>query len=246
MRKSEQLGSGIIIALILVQTVLLGLLVWRIRTVEERIALMQMSLREALLSPAAAEPGEAPVVLDVEPGDGPAKGATEPLVTIVEFSDFTCSACRQFQAALGDVLREYGDEVRLVYRYFPLAPDGKPLVAALAAECSRQQEAFWPMHDALFANARTLEGEEDVKRLAGELGLDPELFERCLASDEARAAVEADAAAGRSYGVEATPTVFVNGRRIRGAVSAAFLNQLIEGFKARQEEEGQQATAGAP
>jgi protein-disulfide isomerase len=245
MSKPAQLSSGIVIALILAQTVLLGLLVWKVRSVENRLVALQIGVGEALIAPRSAGDGAAPDVVDVDPGDGPAKGAAEPLVTIVEFSDFTCSACSQFQASLREVLEEHGDSVRLVYRYFPLAPEGKPMITALAAECSRRQDQFWPMHDALFAAAGTVESEEDVRGLAAEIGLDLETFGNCLGSEEARAVVEADANAGRSYGITGTPTSFVNGRRVRGAVPAAYLTQLIDAFEVRQKRQ-EDSQAGAP
>lgn len=205
--QSDKLTSALLIGLLTVQTLLLAILLFRINGLHKLL----LQARGSLGAPVSEE------VLDVEPGDGPSKGAQEAPVTIVEFSCFTCPSCADLQPVLDEVLAAHPGEVRLVFRYFPLALQDKPMVLATAAECARRQGRFWEAHDRLFAHGREIEGEADLLAVLDGLGLDEAAFSECLASDEAASRVRVDSEAGRSYGVSGTPTLFVNGRRVMGA-----------------------------
>jgi protein-disulfide isomerase len=149
---------------------------------------------------------------------GPARGPASAPVTIVEFSDFACPYCRGASANLESVRRQFGDRVRVVYRQFPLArihPHARK--AAEASLCADEQGLFWAMHDALFRDPSKL-AVGDLKRTAAELKLDLERFNRCLDAGKYEKRVDADLDAGRKAGVEGTPTIFVNGRYVRGGV----------------------------
>ena len=183
--------------------------------------------REVRRAGAATGPRPAADVVDVEPGNGPAKGSTDALVTIVEFADFTCSACAAMQPVVRRAVERPDGRIRWVFRHFPLA-EGRPFDLALAAECARRQDAFWPMHDALFAAAARGDASLDLGEQAAALGLDLARFASCRDSPEAAAAVREDAAAGHRYGVQGTPTLFVNGRRVEGSLSADRLALEIE------------------
>lgn len=167
------------------------------------------------------------VVAEVTAGHGPSKGAPEAAVEILEFSDFSCGACREAQPVLRELLERNGDSLRLVYRHFPLRPDGPPFNAAVAAECAFAQGAFWPMHDRLF------EGEgpfprEALEALGRELGLDGDEYRRCLEGPDSAARVREDRAAGLRWGVSGTPTLFINGRRVTGVPGLAVLQDLVD------------------
>jgi len=162
------------------------------------------------------------------PADGANSfGDTQARVTVVEFSDFECAHCLKFHEAVERVMRGSGDDVRVVFRHFPLDASCNPKVpsrvhqqaclAADAAECAAEQGKFWEYHNVLFDNQQEL-GREFLIAYAERLGLDGQRFATCLGSNETRARVERDARLGAELGIDSTPTVFINGRMIKGAL----------------------------
>jgi protein-disulfide isomerase/uncharacterized membrane protein len=155
-------------------------------------------------------------------------------VTVVEFSDFECGHCSKFHKTLENFLRASGRSVRVIFRHFPLDASCNPTVstrlhqraclAATAAECAAEQGKFWQYHDLLFGNQDAL-GREYLIAYADRLGLDGPRFAACLGGDAARERVARDARAGAELGIDSTPTVFINGRRIKGALD---LDQLAD------------------
>lgn len=113
----------------------------------------------------------------------------------------------------------------MVYRDFPVV-GGE--VAAIAAECADDQGEFWPYHDALYENPQGYNTPEDYSTLAGELGLDAEVFSTCMESEEVREEIIADYNDGRSYGVSGTPTFFINGVRVVGAQPIDAFRSIID------------------
>ena len=136
-----------------------------------------------------------------------ATGSATPKVTIVEWSDFQCPACKQAQYLVKEILRDYSDQVRLVYRHFPLTQIHKDAYgAAETAEAAAAAGKFWQMHDLLFE--RQSEWAQDKDKLAEysqELGIELE--------GSYRDKVEADIRDGQRLGIQATPTFFVNGKK---------------------------------
>lgn len=157
----------------------------------------------------------------------PARGKANAPVTIVEFSDFECPYCARLQAPLRQVLDRYGDQVRLVYRHFPLDIHPFAPKVAEASMCAHDQGQFWVMHDALFALQGALDLSQ-LRRIAGDVGLDAGDFNACLDSNRHAAAVAADLKAGEKAGVNGTPTLFINGRFINGAVPYETLVTVID------------------
>jgi protein-disulfide isomerase len=161
----------------------------------------------------------APVKTDGFPSRGPASAP----VTIVEFSDFHCPFCRAAQPTLQQVLARYPDQVRLVYRHFPLDsihPEARR--AAEASWCAARQDKFWRFHDGLYANGADA-STATLDRVAREAGLDTAAFDACLAGGDARAAVQRDVDEGLRFGVDGTPGFFINGRMLSG-------NQPMDAF----------------
>jgi protein-disulfide isomerase len=156
----------------------------------------------------------------------PAVGPPQAPVTIVVFSDFQCPFCRGTAEVLREVQRLESTRVRLVFRHFPLPMHDRAGRAAEAAECAAQAGRFWPVHDALFANPEKLSDAELASAAAG-AGVDPDAFARCLAGGAARAAIDADKRAALEAGVEGTPAIFINGRRVTGPRTVAALRRLI-------------------
>lgn len=190
-------------------------------TREQRDALLAGLAKKAGVHIALQSP-RTQIGTDGRPSLGPEKAP----VTIVVFSDFQCPYCRSSAEILREVQRLEGERVRLVYRHFPLPIHDRAERAAEAAECAAQSGRFWPMHDALFANAQKL-GDEDLLSYAAALGIDRDTFAQCLAGGIARPAIDADRQAGIAAGVDGTPAIFVNGRRVTGPRTVDALRRLI-------------------
>ena len=147
---------------------------------------------------------------------GAAKGPENAPITIVEFSDFQCPYCSRAIETVDQVLKAYPNQVRLVFRHFPLDFHAQAPKASEAALCAQDQNKFWEMHDKLFANQKALEVPA-LKGYAKELGLDTGKFDKCLDSGEKAATVQADMADGKKVGVNGTPAFFINGILLSGA-----------------------------
>lgn len=148
--------------------------------------------------------------------DAPGRGAAEPLVTIVVFTDFECPYCRESVPTLDRLLADHGDSVRVHVRHFPLPFHEHAQLAAEAAEEARAQggdEAFARYHDRLMRGALR---PDDLVAHAEALGLDAARFRIALRGRVHRAAVARDTEVGERFGVEGTPTLFVNGRPLLG------------------------------
>ena len=173
-----------------------------------------------------------PARIEVE-AIGPSHGPEDAPVTLVEFSDFECPFCLRFLPTIEQVKENYPDQVRIVYRQFPLKglhPNAQ--IAAEASLCADAQGKFWEMHDAIF-EVRGKADAEELKTMAAELGLDSELFSACLDSGEFRGQVAADLQAGRQAGVSGTPAFFINGRFLSGAQPFSTVSRVIDDELAR-------------
>lgn len=183
---------------------------------------------------------QAPQV-DIDADDDPVKGPDEAPVTIIEFSDFQCPYCRRVQPTLNRLMHEYEGKVRLVFRDFPLRnihPQAQK--AAEAAQCAAEQGQFWPYHDKLFAVTSLQIA--DLKQYAQELGLDRQQFEACLDTGKYADEVEQDLQDGTRAGVNATPSFFVNGRPVSGAVPYDQFKEVIEAALQQQQNAKQHST----
>jgi protein-disulfide isomerase len=169
--------------------------------------------------------------------DGPSKGPADAAVTIIEFSDFQCPFCSRALPVLEELLKRYPDDLRVVYRHMPLDrihPRARP--AAEASLCADDQGRFWPFHDLLFANPKTLE-DEDLKRFAGEAELDVAVWEQCMSEGKFKSKVDADVEAARGIGVSGTPAFVVNGVVLTGARPVEEFVPLIEAALGRDRED---------
>ena len=182
---------------------------------------MVLSLRVAVAPAAVAalpDFGELTSV-EVQIEGRPFRGPDNAPVTVVEFTDYECPFCaRHFQVTYPGLLSEYEGTLKYVIRNFPLSsihPQAQR--AAEAAECAEEQGRFWEYHDLLFQRAPAL-AIENLTAYAAEVGLDTERFEDCLESGHKADVVAEDLEDGLSYGVTGTPSFFINGRRVVGAL----------------------------
>jgi protein-disulfide isomerase len=156
----------------------------------------------------------------------PATGAAKAPITIVEFSDFQCPYCIAATPEIHALLKAYPQQVRLIFKEYPLETHSQAFTAATAALAAHKQGKFWTMHDAMFGR-RDL-SKPSLIEIARTAGLDMPRFEKDMESKEIRDAIAKDVADGDKANVEGTPTIFINGQRYNGAIQLQFLKPLID------------------
>jgi len=165
-------------------------------------------------------------------------GSEEAPITVVEMGDFACSACALFhQTTWRDILAEYIEEGTVVWRHVPFVlgfPKGDD--ATKAAECAADQGQYWEMHDVLFARqAHWTEPRNPKDTLVGyaaELGLDVEAFETCYDKNHGKDRTKRANRAAKELGVRATPTFYINGFRIQGALPTEAFREILTSLSA--------------
>ncbi len=157
------------------------------------------------------------------PSTGPA-GAP---ITIVEFSDFQCPYCAAAIPEIHALLKAYPQQVKLVFKQYPLEFHPNADIAAAAAVAAQKQGKFWAMHDALFLHHDNL-SRANILALAKQSGLEMKRFEQDLDSTAVRESVVRDVQDGDHAGVEGTPTLFINGQRYNGAIAVSALKPVFD------------------
>ena len=158
----------------------------------------------------------------------PSRGPADAKVTIVEFSDFECPYCGGLFPTLKQVEKNYAQQVRIVYRQFPLAnihPHAQK--AAEASLCANEQQKFWEFHDSMFSNQSEL-SVADLKQRAVDLKLEAQAFNQCLDSGRQAASIQADIQEGARNGVTGTPAIFINGRLLSGNQPYSEIKEIID------------------
>ena len=178
------------------------------------------------------------------------EGEPDAAVSIVEFSDFQCPFCVKAYRDLRRLVRSRSD-VSLVFRHYPLDAACNPhlqrsvhpnaCLAACAAECASQQGRFWEYHDRLFENNESLE-RDGLFRYARECQLDITAFRTCLDDPATRARVGQDIESGSKLGVTSTPTLFINGRMIEGALERLYYDYALIIEQSRHGHDGRGAS----
>ena len=187
----------------------------------------------------AAEAAERQAELAAATEGLPVRGNPDGAITIIEFSDFQCPYCSRGANTVEEILEKYPNEVKFVFKHFPLGfhPWAKP--AAIAANCAANQkdDAFWTLHDKFFEQQKELNPGNVMaksKEFLASSGVDMEAWSKCAedqSSEEykaAAAAVDADMAFGQKMGVSGTPGFFVNGRFLNGAQPIAAFEPIIK------------------
>jgi len=179
----------------------------------------------------AAVQETAPKITSPQIDDDVVLGDPEAPITIFIFSDYQCPACGLLYKEAEYQLRKNYVETKkanMVYKDFPLEnihPQARP--AAEAAECAKDQNKYWAYHDALFEKQAEL-GSLDFVELAGTLGLNKTEFSQCYSSRKYKDEVTADLNEALSLGVRATPTIFINDKKIEGAYPYTAFSQIID------------------
>ncbi len=168
-------------------------------------------------------------VYDVSVGSSVWKGGKNAPVTIIEFSEFQCPFCKRVVPTIHQILKEYGDKVKISFKHNPLPFHKDAQLASEAALAAGEQGKFWEMHDKIFENNKALK-REDLEKYAQELGLDLNKFKKFLDSGAGKAQIESDKKDAAKVGARGTPTFFINGKKFVGA-------QPFENFKKKIDEE---------
>lgn len=154
--------------------------------------------------------------LNLHADRGPSRGKPDAPVTLVAFIDFECPYCLRDQPTLEGILEKWPNEVRLVFKHFPLGFHPNAFQAAVASLCADHQGGFWEFQIIAFKDGQDL-SPPGLAAIAASLGLDMEAFRNCLASPETASKVRDDMSIGQAARVDGTPAYFVNNRRVRGA-----------------------------
>jgi len=170
---------------------------------------------------------------DVDPERDHVRGPESAPVTLVEYGDYECPYCGQAELVIRELLDEFGDELRYVWRHLPLSDvHTHAQMAAEASEAAGARGAFWPMHDRLLAAQEELDP-EDLRRAAEEFGLDGERFWDELRTRRYAERVGEDVASADASGVAGTPSFFINGRRHQGAYDVDTLSAAVRSARAQ-------------
>jgi protein-disulfide isomerase len=154
------------------------------------------------------------LVREIPIAGSPALGPADAPVTIVIFSDFECGFCSRMVELLEEVRVAYPEEVRVVFKNYPLRGHRFSLRAAQAALAAGTMGKFWEFHDALFKNYDQL-NEKKLEEIRASLGLDKETFKAQMQAPQVIDAIRSDMRLGQEVKVTGTPTIFVNGHRLR-------------------------------
>jgi protein-disulfide isomerase len=191
------------------------------RTLKLRAAYFQSLRAKATIAIRLAPPRA-----DISLKDTTLRGAPAPAIALVEYADYECPYCQQIVPVVQRLETEYKGKIALAYKDYPLPMHANAQKAAEATRCAESQNRYWDFHDLLFAKKQL--DPASLKGYARELKLDVDKFDKCLDSGEKAEAVRLHATEAQSLGLQGTPSFFVNGRAINGALSYEGLRAVIE------------------
>jgi protein-disulfide isomerase len=168
-------------------------------------------------------PEDKPLITFIDPK----RGAKNPKVTIVEFSDFSCPFCKSIQNTLDKIIEKYPVDVMHVWKD---APHGtlyiESMNAHIAARCAQKQQKFWEFHDELFKNQNTL-SDFAYQSIASGIKMELDSWQVCFEEQDERAKVERDLIEAEVLGVDSTPYFFINDKRVSGAITFEELDLIV-------------------
>jgi protein-disulfide isomerase len=233
-------GSSIVIAATIIGFSILGSSFMLTRSMSDSSQQIA-SLGEAVVALARAGGGAAPAaptrptrrgpdperVYKVNIAGSPVIGPEDAPVTVVEFSDFQCPFCGRVVGTMKQVEKEYGDQVKVVFKHLPLAMHQNAPQAHAAAQAAANQGKFWEMHDLIFSNQREMNTDKYIA-YAKQLGLDVDQFKKDMSSPEVKKKIDADVAEAQRLGVTGTPGFFINGKFTSGAKPFSEFKRIID------------------
>jgi protein-disulfide isomerase len=157
----------------------------------------------------------------------PMKGNANGKITLIEFADYECPHCKRFQPVLRQVVEDFPNDVKLYFKHYPLPQHTNARLAAEGAVAAQKQGKFWQFQDKLWEHQDDL-GPAEIEKVAKESGLDVGKFRQDIASEAVKAHVEKDHTDGTSAGIQATPTLYINGREYTDARDSDSLKEWIK------------------
>lgn len=167
--------------------------------------------------------------LDFKMEGEPTWGSADAPITVVEYADFQCYYCGKARERLNELKKIYGKKLRIVYKHFPLPNHTEARPAAEASMCVNEQgsEKFWKFYDIVYDNQKAWT-KEDFKEYAKKSGADVKKFEECFDAKKYAAHVDASLAEGQRFGINSTPSFFVNSQLVKGAQPIAEFREIID------------------
>jgi protein-disulfide isomerase len=166
-------------------------------------------------------------VKTIDVSQAPMKGSAGAKVTLVEFADYECPHCKRLQPVLRQIVDEFHGDVKVYFKHYPLPQHTNARLAAEAAVAADKQGKFWAFQDKVWDHQDELSPAE-IEKLAKESGLDVAKFRQDLASDAVKARVQKDRDEGQALGLEATPTLYIDGREYTDPKDAESLSEWIK------------------
>jgi protein-disulfide isomerase len=166
-------------------------------------------------------------VQDIDVSGSPFKGPEDAPVVLTIFDDFECPYCARLAPVLDQVVKQYPEAVKLVFKHFPLRNHKHALKAAMASMAAEKQGKFWEFHNLLFANYNQL-SDEKIEEIARALNLDMERFQTDMQDPALMNKLRQDMMQAVNAGVRGTPTLFVNGKRLQDRSMAGFQKAIQE------------------
>lgn len=168
--------------------------------------------------------------LMLEKTDRPSLGNPNAGLTIVEFADFECEVCKSAFSAIRTITNKYPNDIHFIFRNYPVIDDNSTMLAQ-ASLCANDQKKFWQLHDRLFMHQGTIANLDDFKALALMAGLNWTTLTTCISSEKYANQVMSDMSDALDSGVAGTPTFFVNGSKLEGAVTLATWEEILKKYK---------------
>jgi protein-disulfide isomerase len=166
-----------------------------------------------------------PPTADVDTAKAYVRGSQNAPVVLVEFADYECPYCQKVNPQIQQLKKEYGDNLTVIYKDFPLPMHHSAEKAAEASRCAGEQGKFWEYHDVLFYSRMV--DVDALKEHARVLKLDADRFDTCLDSGQEAAAVKKDLDEAKGLGLTGTPSFFVNGHFFSGVIDYAALKDIV-------------------
>jgi protein-disulfide isomerase len=212
-----------------------------LKAIRQELAALRTELRQVAAQLRASQAAQKPVtpptppppdntVHNIPTADAPVRGPKDAPVTLVEYVSLACGFCIREDPMLKSVLKEYPNDVRWVFKHFPMWDRAKPAHAATALAMKQMgNDGFWKMYDKIVeGGARKLE-KAHLRQYAEELGMDLAAFDAVMADDAQVAALaDVDATPARGFGVRGTPAIFINGKRLQGQRSLEAYKAMID------------------
>ena len=153
-------------------------------------------------------------------------GSANPKLTIVEFGDFSCSACKNSFSVLREISIKHKDQVKIIFRDFPIISEHS-LDLAMAGRCAGEQGLFWPMYDKLYLN-QGISTNKEIQNVFNQIGGNTEKFMTCLNAKRYYQDIQKDIKDADTLGIKGTPAWFINGNNINGDIPREMFLDLVE------------------